>query len=310
MNFFFNPNKNSFFIPINKIIMKPLFQIFILVLSILFFTNSHQPYRPQPMTKKCPEGLYPNGDNCYPCLGCHPCPGPNGTTEYCSNFNALEPADVAPDAFLAGYVFSGGKMVLKNQLAVKKGGTFLFQMVATNSKTGEKIIPQFMAGVKLEVIRKNLIISTGIIDQLGRVSLIVGPQNSDAIRISGIKQSCIKIASASVKLPQKNALTDLMHNFNLKDLQLETIAFTPEGGIAADFTAFTPSILSVVTMPSPAERSATCNPDAVACNCGTNICGKDADACCRICDYLKDGTYSDGCKHAVKKDKAETHSTQ
>ena len=31
---------------------------------------------------QCGPGLYPNGDNCYPCLGCHPC----GNT-YCDNNN-------------------------------------------------------------------------------------------------------------------------------------------------------------------------------------------------------------------------------
>lgn len=32
----------------------------------------------------CPSGTFPNPpDRCYPCLGCHPCPPPQGT--YCDN---------------------------------------------------------------------------------------------------------------------------------------------------------------------------------------------------------------------------------
>lgn len=43
------------------------------------------------------------------------------------------------------------------------------------------------------------------------------------------------------------------------------------------------------------------DPKKVKCNCGEELYGKDADQCCRLCQYLKDGTYIDGCVTAYKR---------
>lgn len=37
------------------------------------------------------------------------------------------------------------------------------------------------------------------------------------------------------------------------------------------------------------------NPNRVKCDCGVDLYGKDADACCRLCQFLQDGTYIPGC---------------
>ena len=50
---------------------------------------------------KCPPGTYPNGTNCYPCLGCHPCPPSycdNSTNAIALPVNQIDPLVLIKDA--------------------------------------------------------------------------------------------------------------------------------------------------------------------------------------------------------------------
>ena len=62
--------------------MKSNVKILITFLIVCSFSNVFGQNR---TAIPCGKGLYPNGNNCYPCLGCHPCPGEKGV--YCSDFN-------------------------------------------------------------------------------------------------------------------------------------------------------------------------------------------------------------------------------
>lgn len=61
--------------------------VFVIFSSQLFAQEAEKIFRkpvtirtPNLASVSCPSGTYPNGKNCYPCLGCHPC----GNT-YCDN---------------------------------------------------------------------------------------------------------------------------------------------------------------------------------------------------------------------------------
>jgi hypothetical protein len=62
----------------------------------------------------CPDGLYPNpqpggGTNCYPCLGCTPCPPPG---QYCGLYRVtLKPSDLSAELATQGYTLRKGKIV-------------------------------------------------------------------------------------------------------------------------------------------------------------------------------------------------------
>lgn len=54
---------------------------------------------------KCPPGTYPNGTNCYPCLGCHPCPPSycdNSTNAIALPANQIDPLVLIKDASEGG----------------------------------------------------------------------------------------------------------------------------------------------------------------------------------------------------------------
>lgn len=56
---------------------------------------------------KCPPGTYPNGSNCYPCLGCHPCPPSycdNSTNAMAVPVDQLDPVLLIKDANEGGYL--------------------------------------------------------------------------------------------------------------------------------------------------------------------------------------------------------------
>lgn len=55
---------------------------------------------------KCGAGLYPNGNKCYPCLGCHPC-----GDSYCDNGNArLTTADLSTELARRGHKVVDGRI--------------------------------------------------------------------------------------------------------------------------------------------------------------------------------------------------------
>lgn len=57
--------------------------------------------------RRCGKGLYP--PNCYPCLGCEPCPG--NPSEYCDTvWNSISLPRVHPEAESAGFRFCEGRM--------------------------------------------------------------------------------------------------------------------------------------------------------------------------------------------------------
>ena len=61
----------------------------------------------------CPNGLYPNGSNCYPCLGCHPC----GNTYCDDNTNAIaKPINKINISTLIDEVENGSTVISKKDL--------------------------------------------------------------------------------------------------------------------------------------------------------------------------------------------------
>lgn len=184
----------------------------------------------------CPAGLYPNGSNCYPCLGCAPCPSAGYPDAYCATDMAtvLPVGNLNPDAFINGYVYLSGRVVKTDKLDLRRGGVVIFQMYATNRETGEKMIPADMQRTEFTYMRGERVIGNARVDNNGRFKMTILPDNgranADSIVLAGSQSSRASLGNTNFCFKTPPSAVTMASNLQVKSSMKKGV-----GAPAADY---------------------------------------------------------------------------
>ena len=275
----------------------------------LFFTNCGNNHI---VGEPCPYGRYPNGKNCYLCLGCHPCPSLFNEDDFCdnaSNDHVLYPANIfyypvktnnpriAVNGLWGYHVENNGGCVGL--------GIYFFRRASQKDTSIVKfpIEDEFLGEMTIQKVTKNQL----------KILLRISQYNMSPKTIMDFDLRQVEILESGFP---KEIATDLLKNLDLPSTN-EEIVFKPSmqkyemiNSINRDSSFSNLLLISqrtnciigdkkfdlqVLTVAEgPVSMQLNIKRPKVKCNCSENVYGKDKETCDRICDFLKNNGSTSG----------------